>query len=49
MKKVKNSEVLCCYFSKEFKEEIAKKAEESGLTMNTLIRLAITEYLKKNK
>ena len=40
---------MCLYLTEEFKKEIDKLAKKKNISTNSLIRLAISEYLENNK
>lgn len=40
---------MCLYLTEEFKKEIDELAKKKNVSTNSLIRLAISEYLEKQK
>ena len=44
-----NSSKITIRVSEERKEELRKVAEEMGLTISNVVKLAVSDFLKKNK
>lgn len=45
---ISRKDSICISASKQYKEFLAKKADEMGLTMAALARMAINEFLKNH-
>lgn len=44
-----NSETICIALSKELKNEIKELMKKKNISQNALVRLAISEYVERNK
>lgn len=44
-----NSETICVVVSKELKEKIKNCSKKKNISQNALVRLAISEYIERNK
>lgn len=44
-----NSTTICFVVTKELKNKIKEEAKKKNISQNSLIRIAITEFLDRNK
>lgn len=44
-----NSKTICVVISEELKEKIEEYAKKKNISRNALVRIAISEYLERNK